>query len=93
MATTLDVDTSKKEVMKIHLYELARPGDPDDECSVHSCKNKATHWWSMLTPEIALCSFHYQFPPKGKYEDLVDESRSEPDDFDYPDFEDVYGGR
>lgn len=77
--------------MKVHLYPLADPNNPDDKCSVEGCKNKAGIWWPLLG--IALCQFHHEFPPKGRFKDLVTESQEGPDDFDYPDYTpDVYGG-
>jgi len=62
--------------MKINLYPLATPNTPEEVCSVLDCIFQATHWWNFITPKVALCQFHYDFPPK-KFKDLTDESKIE----------------
>ena len=51
-------------------------------CSAPGCKNK----WSILWPllgNLRLCSQHIERPPD-QYKAIVSESKSGPDDFDYP---------
>jgi hypothetical protein len=62
--------------MKVHLYPVADKNIPDEVCSVLGCIFQATHWWTFITPKVALCQFHYDFPTP-RFKDLVDETRLE----------------
>lgn len=77
--------------MKVHLYELANPNNPKEQCSVQDCKNKASHWWDppLWKPSIALCQFHYDFPTP-MFKEFVEEFKLEDArDREY-DYADIY---